>query len=378
MEAAARLARYTFLAEAARRAGATMITTGHTADDQAETILLHLLRGTGLAGLGGMRPRTALSADHVLPEAPTPADLWIVRPLLAFTRAEIEAYCVAHDLQPRQDATNAETILLRNRLRHEILPLLETVNPALRATLARTARVLADDYDLLAAQTTAAWDALLIEAEADRLGLDRARFRAPELAPALRRAVLRRAARHLAPPGTEIGLETIEAALQIALAGPNGQQATLPGGVVLTVTPDALVLARPDAPDDLPPGPWLAPATDLAVAPEGEVHPPGTPWVLHTRWLKHGEDPAALRAQPHTATLAVPSNATLSLRTYHPGDRFQPPGLGGRHQKLSDHLDQRARARGLASTPAAAADRRGNRLGWHGPSGPGGSPILGR
>ena len=141
LEEAARLVRYGFLEQVAEREGAQVVVVAHHADDQVETILMHFLRGAGLAGLRGMLPSTTY---------PLKAPVRLLRPLLDVTRAEIEAYCAEQQLTPRVDHTNADTGFLRNRVRHELLPLLEQYNPNMRAVLRQNARVLADDYDYLA------------------------------------------------------------------------------------------------------------------------------------------------------------------------------------------------------------------------------------
>ncbi len=162
LEEAARLVRYAFLAEVADATGATTIAVGHNADDQAETVLMHFLRGSGVAGLRGMLPRAPLS-DYRLGEPAAPripaSPRLLVRPLLAIPRADIEAYCAAHSLAPRFDRSNEDTTFYRNRLRHELLPLLATYNPAIGETLARTAAVLAGDHEIVQAALDAAWAA---------------------------------------------------------------------------------------------------------------------------------------------------------------------------------------------------------------------------
>jgi tRNA(Ile)-lysidine synthase len=174
-EAAARAARYRFLREVAQSAGADRIALGHTADDQAETVLMHVIRGSGLDGLVGMRPRTG--------------DL--MRPLLGLWRADTVAYCAAMGLEPRQDATNADMHYLRNRVRHELLPLLETYQAQIRATLARNAPLIAQDLDFIEAEVARVWpDAVIAQSPAD-VKLNRSALRV--LHPALRYRVLRRA-----------------------------------------------------------------------------------------------------------------------------------------------------------------------------------------
>ena len=131
LEAAARAARYDFLKKVAERVGARYVATAHTADDKAETILHRILRGTGIAGLAGI-PRSRLL---------TPA-VSLLRPMLPFRRAEVLAYL--HDLgQPfRQDDSNRDTQFTRNRIRHELLPLLaEHYHPGVREALLRLSQL---------------------------------------------------------------------------------------------------------------------------------------------------------------------------------------------------------------------------------------------
>lgn len=139
IEMAAREARYDFFRRTAAESGAYAVAVAHTADDVAETFLLRLLRGAGLQGLGGILPVVDL------------AGLRVVRPLLEVTRVEVEAFLRAHAILWREDATNRDLSILRNRVRHELLPLLEReYQPAIRRTLARTARVLREEEAVLA------------------------------------------------------------------------------------------------------------------------------------------------------------------------------------------------------------------------------------
>ena len=129
-EARARARRYAFLRRAARAAGCTRVATGHTRDDQAETLLMRLVRGAGRRGLAGMDPVR---------------DRWLIRPLLACGRADVVAFLTARNLPWCEDASNRDVSFLRNRLRHEVLPLLRALNPSIDATLAATATVLATE-----------------------------------------------------------------------------------------------------------------------------------------------------------------------------------------------------------------------------------------
>jgi tRNA(Ile)-lysidine synthase len=130
----ARNARYEFLRRVASELGATAIATGHTRDDQAETVLLHLTRGSGLAGLAGMRPERD----------------GIVRPLLTIGRADTVAVCAAAEITPREDPTNRSLRLARNRVRHRVLPELAKLNPEITTAIARLADAAAAVADIAA------------------------------------------------------------------------------------------------------------------------------------------------------------------------------------------------------------------------------------
>ena len=155
LEETARRLRYAFLQESALRLGAERVATAHNADDNAETLLLHLVRGSGLQGLTGILPRR----DKV------------VRPLLTTPRGEIEAYLKEHSIPFVEDSTNADLAYTRNRLRHTVMPLLREMNPNLTQSLSDTVRYLRADNDFLNAQAamicqSARWaeDNVVIEA----------------------------------------------------------------------------------------------------------------------------------------------------------------------------------------------------------------------
>src|SRR5829696_2074336 len=148
LHAAARAARYRFLVNVARATGARAVAVAHHAGDQAETVLLHLLRGAGPDGLSGMRPVThwegwSLGIEHERSREnlPSPqssaARPWLIRPLLTATRESIERYCAEHDLHPRRDPSNFDLSATRNRIRHNLIPQLIEYNPHIVAALGR-------------------------------------------------------------------------------------------------------------------------------------------------------------------------------------------------------------------------------------------------
>jgi len=155
IETAARAARYEFLRAVAARTGAGVIVTGHTRDDQAETVLISLARGSGLNGLTGMAPRRA---D-------------IARPLLEISHAEALAYCAARGLTPREDESNQSPLYRRNRMRHDVLPALDKIYPNAGANIARAARLLAGDLALVERLARHALDAATVDIDATRATL---------------------------------------------------------------------------------------------------------------------------------------------------------------------------------------------------------------
>lgn len=138
LEATARRLRYEFLARAAGKFDAKFVCTAHTTDDQAETILMRLLRGTGAEGLQGLHPMLRLSETAGL-----------IRPLLKVSRVEVLEHCVHYGLEFRQDSSNWSPKLTRNRIRHELIPLLQSFNPRSNEAMIRTMELITADDDCL-------------------------------------------------------------------------------------------------------------------------------------------------------------------------------------------------------------------------------------
>lgn len=210
-EAAARAARYEFLRQAAAEAGADLIATAHTADDQAETVLFRAVRGTGLRGLAGIRARTRSG---------------IVRPMLGVWRAEVEEHARRAGLTWREDPSNAELRYARNRIRNELLPEME-------ATFAPAARRMLVSLAAQAASAEAALDRLARRAAADlarREGdawlVDRVRLR--DYDPAVGTRMLRNLLRRLGPLPGRAGTQ---AALKFITDASSGREMQLPGGL---------------------------------------------------------------------------------------------------------------------------------------------------
>jgi tRNA(Ile)-lysidine synthase len=323
IETAARRARYTFLAETARAAGAKTVVTAHHAGDQAETVLMRLMRGSGLPGLAGM------AYDSPLPGAP---DLRLVRPMLALPRAVIEAYCRAHSIEFRQDETNADRSYIRNRVRHDLLPLLRTFNPQIDSALTTLADNVRLDNAFLTALAEVSLEQIIIQRSADRIRLSAEGFRT--LDPSLQRRVLIAAARAL---GVEnIRQHHIRHVQAVTIHAKQGAAADFSDNVHLRVEYGALIIERKSAPDDAPERLLLLPermAVPEELPQEGRVRLEGGQLVLSR------SDP--LDAAGVRARLLVSPGARLILRGRQPGDRLRLAGSGGHSQKLSDWMINR-------------------------------------
>jgi tRNA(Ile)-lysidine synthase len=332
LEDAARRARYAFLRRVAAQEGAIRICTGHTRDDQAETIVHHFLRGSGLAGLAGM---PWLEDD-------------LARPLLDLTHEQTAAYCAARGWQPREDPTNRDLRFTRNRIRHELLPLLETYNPNLRATLARNAALLAADERHLEAQADAAWEACLVSAGSGPLAFSRAALRGQP--PALLHRLFRRALRTLGADERWLEARHILLLERLLAAGKTGAGLDLPDRVRAELGYETLAFAQSPAAQREPaaqtdergvplPVPGVAELSEAGwrirawhieqPAGVGDVALP--PPDEHPAFAYKGLDAQREQAEMRAYLDAEQAGTNLWVRTWRRGDRFRP--LGMRHEK---------------------------------------------
>jgi tRNA(Ile)-lysidine synthase len=224
LEEGARLLRYRFLARVAGEQRAAYVAVGHTADDQAETILMHLLRGAGSRGLRGMLPTTplgeALGPDHA-------GDVSLVRPLLVVTRSMTEAHCRQLRLRPRRDSTNADPAYFRNRLRHRLLPALARYNPRIREVLVRLGDVMQTEVAHLDAQTLSRIPGTLFERSPGAWAIRRDKYlQEPK---ALQMALLREAAQRAATGSRDFGHEAATRAHRWMMESRTGKRLALPG-----------------------------------------------------------------------------------------------------------------------------------------------------
>jgi tRNA(Ile)-lysidine synthase len=366
LEEAARQVRYAFLWRVSTESNANKIAVGHNADDQVETILMHFLRGTGLSGLRGMLPVTPITGlrlhrtDVPIVEKSAPQ---IIRPLLEISRNEIELYCEQHNLLPKFDYTNKDTALFRNRLRHDLIPELESYNPNIRQVLPRTAKVVAAEVDFLNEQVEQVWSTLVKDIVHQADSVTRIDFDLPkwlELPLALKRATLRRGVQTLRRSLRDISFEHIESARQVAEAQQTGTQATLPQDLILTVSYNRLVIADTTTaniyPEDVP---RMESAEPLPVKVPGTTPLPHTQWQLNVDLLAGNTISIAQARQVKSWEAYLDADIVGQnplLRSRQPGDMFCPLGLGGQHKKVNEFMiDQKIPADQRNSVPLLVA-----------------------
>ncbi len=229
-ESAARRARYAFLTDVMEEEEAQRILTAHHADDQAETVLFRVLRGTGIRGLAG------------IPEHRGP--VW--RPLLPFRRSELEGYARAVRLGWREDPSNRDRSFTRNALRHEVIPALESgVAPGARRALISLARHARQDEEAWTSLLPDLLEPLHVRREEGRISLSWDGLQSYH--PAVRARLLRRLARALGPPLKEAGTR---AALEFTSGGSSGQERHLSGALAIRREFERLLLVRTGAPED--------------------------------------------------------------------------------------------------------------------------------
>ncbi len=312
LEEAAREVRYSFLAEAAAMVDASCVVVGHTRNDQVETILLHLLRGTGIAGLRGLQPQSRL----LVGDRRTP--LTVIRPLLEVSRQETEDYCQRFSLAPRGDSSNESTAFLRNRIRLELLPILKEYNPRFDDGLLKLATIAADDIACLEEQASRLWDKVA-EVDTSAVYLDRDKMY--RLSSAMQRYLFRKAAEQLLGNLRDIEADHVEAMVHF-LSKPAGKSLCLPHELRLSVEYGRLVLSLA--------GTSACPF--LPLEKEVKLNVPGdtvlSGWIVKTEVVRGKAEISRCDVDNFTACFDLEKTGSeLIVRQRRRGDRFQPLGM---------------------------------------------------
>jgi tRNA(Ile)-lysidine synthase len=323
LQATARDARYDFMKQLAQEIGADHIAVGHTANDQAETVLMRFMRGAGMAGLAGMR---YAREDR------------IIRPLLAATREEVEAYLDHEGLTYRRDSSNEKPLYHRNRIRMELLPVILGLAPAAVRVLQRQADVLGEDERYLAEVTTELADVLVRRCSGDVQRVDRQALL--EVRVALQRRLVREILRTYDQEGRASSLQVVESVRSLFLKGKSGARLLLKQALVRLDRGSVEFSPRRD--NDRGPGAGLGPG-------KGETLPLLVPSTVY--WARTNQQiQVQLMSRRAAETLgrdlskgrvsfdADRFSAPLVVRAWQAGDRFSPYGMKGKTKKLQDYF----------------------------------------
>ena len=329
IEEAARTLRYRFLFEQARACDAQAVAVGHTADDQVETVLMHFLRGAGLTGLKGMVCRSFLASfDENIP---------VVRPLLDIWREETVVYCAANGLRPYYDPSNDSLNFLRNRIRHLLIPQLETYNPRFREAVWRTARSLAGDYSALIELLDATWEKCVKSERPGLITFDAAKI--SSYAPGLQRNLIRRALDQVAPDATDLRFSVLDNASEFLTTRRYGR-IDLTGGARLFLEGERVYVAGKDVNLPFERWPQMPPGEDSLRLPiPGQLELSGG-WLFSCEQWRIpalATEQALDNGDPFQVWLdasRLPDH--IEVRARRPGDRFEPIGMDGHSMKLSD------------------------------------------
>ena len=329
LQASARKARYDFMRQLAHEVGADCIAVGHTANDQAETILMWMLRGAGMAGLAGM--------PYVREER-------IIRPLLASTREEVLAYLAHEGLAYRQDSSNEKPLYHRNRIRRELLPVITQLAPAAVRVLQRQADLLREDEEYLGTITTKLVRELVKHSPE---GVQRLNRQAViDLPVALQRRLVRAVLRTYEEEGNASSVRVVELVRRVLLKGRSGALLLLKRAVVsLNEGSVQFSPARGDHKQEAGSEHRLSVCLVLSV-------PSTVYWARTNQQIdvqrvdrrdaeQGGVAPSAERVLFDADRYSEP----LLLRSWRAGDRFFPQGMRGKSKKLQDFFTDRKIAR---------------------------------
>jgi tRNA(Ile)-lysidine synthase len=363
LEEAARQHRYAFLEDAVATGRATRVAVGHTADDQAETVLAHILRGTGLAGLAAIHPLAGC----------------IVRPLLDVRRSELRNYLTARGQAWREDVTNRDTLRLRARIRERLLPLLETeFQPEAVSHLTGLAARAREEEAFWAALVEDRFVALVSKKEEGwevRVAGLLHPFPAFEAGgSALARRLVRRLYAAAKGDRRQLTAAHVEQVLRLATESTSGHRVPLPGGVEVERSFDRLLFRR------LPPGNSRRAAShdgslrafEVAVVTEGEHWPLSTghcPLSFSVPAIQRRFELKVIDWPPATSETSILAGALdadlvrppLILRSWRPGDAYRPRGCRRVHKLKKLLLERRVAVRDRPGWPVLTS---GGRVVW--------------
>ena len=316
LQAAARDLRYRAMLDTAEECGADRIALGHSANDQAETVLLWILRGAGLTGLSGM---------------PAFRDGKIIRPLLDITREDILAYLNHEGLSFRQDSSNSKPIYLRNRIRQEVMPCLTRLVPSSVRTLCRLADVCREDDSFLDQQVAALCASRIRQDRSGGWTIDRSFLQ--QLTRAAQRRVVRDLLRRCDSLHRSPSIHTVERFLQAVKRKRSVSVLTMKSARMLVESD--LVRFIPFGPPELS-HTQLNQVDPTTLLIPGAISWAGTGWRIRVQQVTRSQVPAPAQGRTCIVVDADRVSEPLVVRSWQSGDRFHPFGMKGRSKKLQD------------------------------------------
>ncbi len=338
-EEAAREVRYAFLKETAIAFGCTKVAVGHTRDDHIETVLMHIIRGSGTRGLSGLKPL----ADWRLPDGES---ITVIRPLLSLGREDTQAYCQRKAVEPRLDSTNLSLSLFRNRIRLELLPVLRRYNPQINQALLKLSDIAGDDIDFIDKGADCLKDDLVYKQKGVFI-LKKEDL--VELHPALKRGIIRQVLEEIYGSLKDVEARHIEEIID-TLELPAGRSIDLPDGVVFSVDYDKYMLGRELS--AVVPFPALDGESEIIVP--GRTELPG--WQIEAT-LTGAE---ALKEAPKDLTAYFDYQETgkrLTVRQTKTGDHFYPLGLGNEKKLGRFMIDEKIPRSWRKSIPVVCSEK---------------------
>jgi tRNA(Ile)-lysidine synthase len=338
LEEAARELRYDFLFRTASECRAPVVATGHTMDDQAETVLMHLVRGSGLDGLRGIRPDSRASGNG---ERVRTTRIRLIRPILCLTHAQTIEYCLQKSWQPIEDPSNRDPSFARNRIRRELIPHLREYNPEIVATLCRLSEIAAAHTEYMDRAMDEIWRGSMRETQPGLIRISRDTFNRSPLA--VRQGMVRRAIGEITGATRDLAYRHVNRVIEFSLSPTSTRRMNLALGIDVSIEADSLVLGKHEGIPRLPA--WENLPLPL----------PGWVSIEHPHWkftIAGNEESGLARSEeskdPWTVRIDGDQiHPPLQLRKRTTGDRFFPTGMPG-PVKLNDflsshHLPQRER-----------------------------------
>lgn len=330
IEEAAREKRYLFLFEVCANLDAQCVMVAHTADDQVETVVMNVIRGSGLNGLAGM-------STYQLPN-PWSSEYPVVRPMLNIWRSEIEHFVKNQNILFIQDKSNIDRSYYRNRIRHDLIPVLQEYNPGVKANIWKLAESVSIDLEFIEEKVREVYQRI-VSANDKSLLLDIEPFLKLDLS--MQRRILMSVFEKMVPSQQPYEFDQIERVRKTIKAKKTGSQVDVGGGIIGGIENDVIRFHQQDVHIEYPEYPQIGSATNLEIPFEINLN---SDWILSSQEVsvsKLGESDVHLLSDHYTVYLEVPEGSKIKLRSRESGDQIRPLGMQGQSMKISDVMIDR-------------------------------------